>query len=915
MLTLGLIACSNTCEHIYDNACDTTCNTCGTTRETSHTPSADDGNCLTEVKCSVCGKVAIPAEQNHTPENDDFDCSTDTKCVNCNFVIVEGVQHNFSADWTSDETGHYHICTNDGCKITDINDNWTFSTTMTRNFVSASSEYNGEEGSNLFDGSVSTKWCSDFNGAVEIVFEFGRSVKLQSYTLTTGGDTKDFYDRNWSRWTIYGSDKADGVWTEVHNIVDVEIPAKNSFETEPFVVNATEKYQYYKLVITDLYSIPIAEEIQQMAEMSFVVEMEVDKTHFGGESTCMQGKICKVCGYEYDTTQNPYNHSWDVIADNGEGGHTISCVCGEVNDFLYNTHHNVDADTGVCDLCDTFVAEAYVEYHDGTKVYVGDVRSALIDAQCAQEPAKLVLTKDIYLAEPLTIHTGTTTFDLNGKTIDSKIDEMGDPYIYCMIEVYGGELTIVDNIGNGIINDDITNEGGTLIIESGRIDGYVNTNGGETIVRGGEIGVLYTSDNKVIVEGGKFDKIANIDSEVRFADTIPEGYHFYDEEGNPVQIVGLDTEEYVLNELHNVTLGIATTHVPYDDEDCTTADTCKYCSKILVNAQPKHTGGTATCIHGKKCEVCGYEYDTILNLNNHNSCNAETGYCECGQFVAVAQVADIYYKTFEEAAEVWSNTEDAQLKLHQDVIHRAQVEPKNNGTIDLNGYTLLNTTDFLIVNAGVKVTIQGSGTLNANGKYAVIVYGGVLEVDGCDVVSMIKVYSGDESKSQDNFILKDGTVDIVYLYNYSKATMTGGIVVSFVDIDQYSIFTMENGIIESAKVRGEGSTFIMNGGQISFLVYAYAGETIINDGTLKAGVHSDGGNCTINGGMIQGQISNYQFKGTIAITGGTIDMEKNLFAGAIITGGTFTFDPSASVDTSKYQVIDNSNGTWSVVIK
>jgi hypothetical protein len=253
--------------------------------------------------------------------------------------------------------------------------------------------------------------------------------------------------------------------------------------------------------------------------------------------------------------------------------------------------------------------------------------------------------------------------------------------------------------------------------------------------------------------------------------------------------------------------------------------------------------------------------------------------------------------------------------LHQDVIHRAQVEPKNNGTIDLNGYTLLNTTDFLIVNAGVKVTIQGSGTLNANGKYAVIVYGGVLEVDGCDVVSMIKVYSGDESKSQDNFILKDGTVDIVYLYNYSKATMTGGIVVSFVDIDQYSIFTMENGIIESAKVRGEGSTFIMNGGQISFLVYAYAGETIINDGTLKAGVHSDGGNCTINGGMIQGQISNYQFKGTIAITGGTIDMEKNLFAGAIITGGTFTFDPSASVDTSKYQVIDNSNGTWSVEIK
>ncbi len=55
----------------------------------SHTPNADDGDCSTAVKCSVCGNEAIPAKS-----------------------------HNFSGTLLSDQTGHWYQCQNEGCSQT-----------------------------------------------------------------------------------------------------------------------------------------------------------------------------------------------------------------------------------------------------------------------------------------------------------------------------------------------------------------------------------------------------------------------------------------------------------------------------------------------------------------------------------------------------------------------------------------------------------------------------------------------------------------------------------------------------------------------------------------------------------------------------------------------------------------------------
>ena len=70
-------------------------------------------------------------------------------------------------------------------------------------------------------------------------------------------------------------------------------------------------------------------------------------------------------------------------------------------------------------------------------------------------------------------------------------------------------------------------------------------------------------------------------------------------------------------------------HAPNaDDGDCTTAITCSVCGDVATEARSEHTGGAATCTHGKLCEVCGYEYDITKAPENHVFVD---GVCACGE--------------------------------------------------------------------------------------------------------------------------------------------------------------------------------------------------------------------------------------------------------------------------------------------
>ena len=101
--------------HTYDNACDTDCNVCGTTRTTTHkyktSWSKDKTNHWHE--CSVCKDKKDVAV--HTPGAEATETTAQT-CTICGYVIKAalGHKHNYATTWTTDASGHWYACS--GCE-------------------------------------------------------------------------------------------------------------------------------------------------------------------------------------------------------------------------------------------------------------------------------------------------------------------------------------------------------------------------------------------------------------------------------------------------------------------------------------------------------------------------------------------------------------------------------------------------------------------------------------------------------------------------------------------------------------------------------------------------------------------------------------------------------------------------------
>ena len=68
---------------------DLICDSCGANLCQEH-DAEDDGNCMTEVKCTKCGEILVAASSDHTPEADDGDVTTEVKCANagCEQILV-----------------------------------------------------------------------------------------------------------------------------------------------------------------------------------------------------------------------------------------------------------------------------------------------------------------------------------------------------------------------------------------------------------------------------------------------------------------------------------------------------------------------------------------------------------------------------------------------------------------------------------------------------------------------------------------------------------------------------------------------------------------------------------------------------------------------------------------------------------
>lgn len=101
--------------HTYDNACDAECNVCGLTREIEHSYQQWRTKGVTGhwYACSICGDKG--SFEKHYPGP----AATEEKdqiCLTCGYIMTPKLnhQHDYSKEWTSDETGHWYACS--GCE-------------------------------------------------------------------------------------------------------------------------------------------------------------------------------------------------------------------------------------------------------------------------------------------------------------------------------------------------------------------------------------------------------------------------------------------------------------------------------------------------------------------------------------------------------------------------------------------------------------------------------------------------------------------------------------------------------------------------------------------------------------------------------------------------------------------------------
>ena len=215
------------------------------------------------------------------------------------------------------------------------------------------------------------------------------------------------------------------------------------------------------------------------------------------------------------------------------------------------------------------------------------------------------------------------------------------------------------------------------------------------------------------------------------------------------------------------------------------------------------------------------------------------------------------YSTFADAVAGW--TDNTILTLLGDATCSEDIELTAKGlTLDQNGCTLTSTVDdwriTLDYASAAELTIRDS---KGDGY-----------IQGTVVALRI-------SNSYSTLILESGKVrDVLVNGNF---TMTGGSLIS----DE-----SDGGDGYPLQSNGPNSKILVTGGEIY--------------GSKRA-VHMTTGSITITG--------------TAKVSGGTEIFYFTERCVATVTGGTFSHDPSAYVDTENYTVTPNEDGTWSVTAK
>ena len=116
--------------------------------------------------------------------------------------------------------------------------------------------FNNEGYANVFDQNPATKWCgnpkNDNAESITLTWSMTEPAAVAAYMFMTANDTADFSVRNFKTWTLSARNSADDEWTVIDSVEGAELPAKNYFNTDLFIIDEPEAYSQYKLDVTEL---------------------------------------------------------------------------------------------------------------------------------------------------------------------------------------------------------------------------------------------------------------------------------------------------------------------------------------------------------------------------------------------------------------------------------------------------------------------------------------------------------------------------------------------------------------------------------------------------------------------------------------------------------------------------------------
>lgn len=171
-----------------------------------------------------------------------------------------------------------------------------------------------ESADSLFDYDTYSKWTvTEFEGAY-VIWEISEKVRPTGYTIVTGDDNETYTGRNPSTWTLYGSngksapDRDSRKWELIDAVTDDEVlQDRNMVEYHYDILDVSEKYQYYMLVISETKGA----DVMQISQ--FALEYNGSNYVFpgsngnaGGTGRPMTGSVTITDGGEYTIATDSY---------------------------------------------------------------------------------------------------------------------------------------------------------------------------------------------------------------------------------------------------------------------------------------------------------------------------------------------------------------------------------------------------------------------------------------------------------------------------------------------------------------------------------------------------------------------------------------------------------------------------------